>query len=101
MSEKYIRVSDIPKVSSPSHDYGVPQFTAEEIAKSIGAEPKATTKYKPVCKYGTRHCIHDPAYIKYRQSLFGRLSNDDSEELMQSDWCAECDNRDEYDDEDK
>ena len=40
MSEKYIRVSDIGKVSCPYHDYGVPFFTAEEIAKSIGAEPR-------------------------------------------------------------
>lgn len=75
-----------------------------EFIKSLPTiETKSSAmKYKPVCKYGTRHCIHDPAYIKYRQSLFGRLPNDDdSEELMQSDWCAECDNRDECDDEDK
>lgn len=35
MSEKYIRVSDIKYVCCPYHDYGVPQFTAEEIAKSL------------------------------------------------------------------
>lgn len=31
--QKYIRVEDIPKVSSPYHDYGVRQYTAAEIAK--------------------------------------------------------------------
>ncbi len=31
--QKYIRVEDIPKVSSPCHDYDVRQYTAAEIAK--------------------------------------------------------------------
>lgn len=31
--QRYIKVEDIPKVSSPWHDYGVKEYTAKEIAE--------------------------------------------------------------------
>lgn len=82
--------------------------------KRVGEEPKEEPKkderaYKPVCPFGEKDCIFDPAYFKahHPEEYKREYGNISPEELVKKDYYGCCDNLKnnkycpDYDDEDK
>jgi hypothetical protein len=57
-----------------------------------------TRKYIPSCKYGRSDCVYDEEYIKSNHPYWYK---DLCNQRESDDWCPNCINGNEYDDEDK